>query len=139
MSAAKQPGPLDLAEVRAGLELAGWDALAGDLAGEVAARRDHPPSGDVWAIVVDQAGRFKFTSTCQLAWPLAAQLEKDGRSYDLTVEKTQVMTIRGWLRSPQDVPAQLRALAELAQVAGEEAEQGMLWTGRDLSGFSPVP
>lgn len=123
MGAAELPGPFDLAEVRASLEQAGWDALASDLAGEVAARRDHPPAGDVWTIVVDQAGRFKFTSTWQLAQPLAVKLEgKDGRAYDLTMEKTQVMTIRGRLRSASDAPAQLRALAQLARLGVEDDE-----------------
>ena len=43
---------LDLVILRDLLLCAGWDAIASDLLGEIAARFDRPPDGGVWTLVI---------------------------------------------------------------------------------------
>ena len=55
LNASVQTQRLDLVILRDLLLRAGWDAIATDLLGEMAARFDRPPAGGVWTLVIDRA------------------------------------------------------------------------------------
>ena len=116
---------IDLVALRDLLLCAGWDVIASDLVGEMAARFDRPPGGGVWTLVIDRAGRFKFKSTRVSAGPVKTQQLRRGRAFAVLVEDKQVLTITGRLDSEADVEPILQDLELL--VEGSEA-----WPGRGM-------
>ena len=119
LNASVQTQRLDLVILRDLLLRAGWDAIASDLLGEMAARFDRPPGDGVWTLVIDRAGRFKFKSTRVSAGPVKTQHLRRGRAFALSVEDKQILTITGRLDSEKDVEPILQDLQLL--VHGREA------------------
>ena len=119
LNASVQIQGLDLVILRDLLLHAGWDAIASDLLGEMAARFDRPPGGGVSTLVIDRAGRFKFKSMRVSAGPVKTQQLRRGRAFALSVEDKQVLTITGRLDSEADVEPILQDLQLLAH--GREA------------------
>ncbi len=122
---------LDLVVLRDLLLCAGWDAIASDLLGEMAARFDRPPGGGVWTLVIDRAGRFKFKSMRVSAGPVKTQQLRRGRAFALSVEDKQVLTITGRLNSEKDVEPILQDLQLL--VHGREALADRAMTDADTA------
>lgn len=114
MSATHQPTDLDLFGLRDQLEAAGWDAIASELTGEVAARQEHPPTGGVWALSIDRSGRMRFVATREMLPPESRLLACGGREYRLLRKSVQITNITSKLESPADLPAVLAQLQGLA-------------------------
>lgn len=125
MSQLDSPGELDLSLLRTQLLLAGWDAFAGDLTGEVAARQEQAPRRGAWSLVIDRSRRWRFTATHEIGIADSRELAWGGDTWRLSKEKQQVLTVAGTLRSQDDLPELLAkltqlALAESGQPAPEE-------------------
>lgn len=101
-----------LAAWRDALQEAGWEALASETLGEVAARLEK--DGQIWTLAVDRAQRFKFTATRPAAPDAWSDVEIDGRAYAGHHEYRHTLTVTGLLDSAS-TPAAL--LADLAFVA----------------------
>jgi len=124
-SATVQLHRLDLIALRDLLLSAGWDAIANDLLGEMAARFDRPPGGGVWTLAIDRAGRFKFKSTRTSAGPVKTQQLRRGRAFALSVEDKQVLTITGRLDSEAEVEPILQDLQLLVHGRQALADRAM--------------
>lgn len=103
------------------LQQAGWDAYASDLTGEVAAQRQPAASRDVWTLVIDRSGRWRFTATHALAAPVGREELRGGYALHMQTETQQRFTILGHLTDPPDLPG---LLAELALATAEECGAG---------------
>lgn len=100
-----------LAAWRDALRSAGWEAIASDVLGEVAARLE---LGDqIWSLVVDGAWRFRFVATRPAAPDAWSGVEIDGRLYSGHHEFRHTITVVGCIE-PDSTPAAL--LADLAFV-----------------------
>lgn len=93
---------------------AGWDAIASDVLGEVAARMDRPPGGGLWTLVVDPAGRFKLKVIHTRAGSVKAQQMQSTGLVTVAVEDRQIMSITGRLGSSVDLKLVLQELNQLA-------------------------
>jgi hypothetical protein len=96
------------------LQQAGWDALASDLAGQVAARQDQRPDRAVWSLVIDRSGRWRCTITRLVGTSEARELPAGGQTVHLLDETRQITTITGTLRQAADLPGLLAGLEETA-------------------------
>lgn len=92
---------------------AGWDALANDLLGEVAARMDRAPSGGLWTLGIDHAGRFKLKVTYARAGSVETQCLQSVDLVTVAIEDRHVMTIMGRLDLSADLKLVLRDLDAL--------------------------
>ena len=122
LNASVQIPCLDLVALRDLLLCAGWDAIASELLGELAARFDRPPGGGVWTLAIDRAGRFKFKSTRANDVPVETWQRRGGRVYTLALENKRILTITGHLDSAADMEPILQELELLVQ--GREASPG---------------
>jgi hypothetical protein len=127
MSPLNPSSELDLFGLCKQLHKAGWDAFTSDLAGEVAARRDHAPGRGVWRLVIDRSGRWRFTATREVEMADGRELVRGGFTMRLLKEKQQVLTVAGNLDREDSLPG---VLAELTQLTLEETGQA----GRDAEG-----
>ena len=121
---------VDLLNLRDVLQHAGWDAIASEMLGEVAARLDHPPAGGLWTLAIDRAGRFKVTDTRVDGESVEIRHLRSGHVVSLTVEDRHISTITGRLGSEADVQPILREFGHLvyrheaatgAEIAGEDS------------------
>jgi len=100
------------------LQQAGWDAYASDMTGEVAARRQPDADRDVWTLVIDRSGRWRFTATHVLTAPVGREELRGGYTLRMQTETQQLFTVLGCLADPVDLPG---LLAELTLAAQEES------------------
>ena len=114
MFTVRQSEGLDLLQLRDTLHTAGWDAIASDIVGEVAARREHVPRDGWWTLVIDRAGRFKFIHTRPVAKSQARHVIRSQRSYRLEADAKEIMTITGRIDDMTELPSLLEDLAQLA-------------------------
>jgi hypothetical protein len=105
---------------------AGWEAIASDLLGEVAARLDRPPGGGVWTLAIDRAGRFRFRSTRASSGSVDTHQLRSGCLITLAVEDRQVLAITGRLDSSADLESILQELAQLVGDRPPSAHPGNL-------------
>jgi len=111
------------------LQHAGWDAVASEMLGEVAARLDHAPAGGLWTLAIDRAGRFKVTDTRVDGESVEIRRLRSGHVVTLTVEDRHISTVTGRLGSEADVQPILREFGRL--VCGHEATTGAEIAGED--------
>lgn len=120
MSDKNRSNALDIFNLSQYLQEAGWDAFASDLTGEVAARRDYPPTCGVWSLTIDRSGRWRFTAICQSEMAGSREVERGDHTFRVLKEMQQVLTVVGNLESREDLPGMLD---ELTQLAMEETSQ----------------
>lgn len=130
-SHAQSTHDLDLSSLSWQLQQAGWDAISSERGGQVAARRDLVPGRQVWTLVIDRRGSWRFTVTRSLELAGGAVVERGGHVHHLLREQQMVITATGRLADQADLPG---LLIELAQLALEEtgasahpAEGNTLW------------
>jgi hypothetical protein len=117
---------INVMEVQALLEASGWDVLTSEASGEVAARKEQPPTAGVWSLLVDQSGRFLFTATREGHPPDGWRIEQHGRPYQLLRETQHILNISGKLSDAGALSEVLQDLHELAQADGQtESVQAM--------------
>lgn len=114
---------LDLGDLWQIFEDRGWDAIASDELGELAARLEYPPTPGTWTMVVDRAGRFRFGATYDIMMPIAARLEGGLRDYDFLLETQQVLTVTGQLGNEGELAGVLEELTRLAEESYRERLQ----------------
>lgn len=114
MSPHDLPGDLDLLQLSSRLQQAGWDVFASDLTGEVAARRDPAGVREVWSLVVDHSGRWRFTATRQLEPANSREVSSGGQALRVLRERPHILTVTGRLVHLDDLPEMLDQLTQLA-------------------------
>ena len=129
-SAASKNG-LDLFGLCKHLHEAGWDAFASDLVGEISARREHPSGRGACNLVIDRAGRWRFTATREIRPSAKRELVLGGRPFRLQQQEQHVLRIAGKLHTSTELP---EILADLTQLAAQEESahtdtvEGSAWT-----------
>ncbi len=92
---------------------AGWDALANDVLGEVAARMDRAPGGGLWTLGIDHAGRFKLKVSYARPGSVETQWLSSAGLVTVAIEDRHVMTIMGRFDLSADLKLVLRDLNSL--------------------------
>jgi len=100
---------LHVAEMAGVLEGRGWDVTVGE---EVRGRLENALG--VWSLVIDPAGRLRFTCTRLASQPQSRRLQRANRRYRLLLELHSVLTVTTLLDSVDDLPAVLHQLAQFA-------------------------
>jgi hypothetical protein len=103
----------NLSEWRSSLQLAGWEAIASQALGEVAARKEQ--DGAAWSLVLDRARRFKLTVARAIAPESWSEVAIGDRVYGGQHEYRHVLTVAGQLAPEQSIDSLLADLAYLAE------------------------
>jgi hypothetical protein len=122
---------LDLAAAAVELRAAGWDVIVGRDGHELAARLDPAPAGGVCSLVVDRAGRWRFTVVRDVTAPASRWTQIGERVYRALRREQRIITVTGRLEAFAELAAvlnDLRALAlEESMVQMSSSEGEMPW------------